>query len=77
MNRLYVCILVASLICCFPSISEALPCTFGSDPPDRDINWDEIDPVSPSAIQNDDFNFHFTIKTEWDWEDPGKATSFL
>ena len=28
------------------------------------------DPVSPSAIQNDDFNFHFTIKTEWDWEDP-------
>ena len=55
------CVLFLISSICLPCIAQALPCTFGSDPPDRNINWDEIDPVSPSAIQNDDFNYHFTI----------------
>ena len=73
MSRFNFIVLISFLCCCLPGFTQALPCTFGSDPPDRGVDWDNIDPVPPEDLMNSDFSFHFTMKTEWDWENPPQS----
>jgi hypothetical protein len=46
-----------------PFVAFAIPCGFGSEPPENNDTWY---PVTPSLL-NETFRDHFSIETNWQW----------